>query len=115
MRKWKVRIEQGSYTPDSGGGITWATSSSAVCWADIVLVSAEGQDRYQSIDAQIDYRFTFRGRKTITMKGTRFVVVAKGHPRLLGIFLPAAPSENIDQVGGETSVLVTDTGTVASA
>lgn len=110
-----VRIEQGSNVPDSGGGITWTVSSSAICQADIVLVSAEGKERYQSIDAQIDYRFTFRGRKTITMKGTRFVIVAKGHPRLLGIFTPAAPSENVDQVGRETSVLVTDTGTVASA
>jgi len=114
MRKQRIRIETGTYAPDAGGGIAWTTTATQTRWADTVLVSAEAQERYQSIDKQIDYKFTFRGTPTITMKGTRFVWVTKGHPNRLKIYLPAAPAENTDQLGEETSVLVTDTGEVAS-
>ena len=115
MRKQRIRIETGTYAPDAGGGIGWTTTATQTLWADVVLVSAEAQDRYQSVDKQIDYKFTFRGTPTISMKGTRFVWVSKGHPNKLKIYLPAAPPENTDQLGEETSVYVTDTGEVASA
>ena len=115
MRKQRIRIETGTYAPDSGGGITWTTTATETLWTDTVLIAAEAQERYQSIDKQIDYKFKFRGRPTITMKGTRFVWVSKGHPNRLKIYLPAAPAENTDQLGEETSVLVSDTGEVASA
>ena len=114
MRKQRIRVETGTYAPDAGGGIGWTTTATQTKWADVVLVSAEAQDRYQSIDKQIDYKFTFRGTPTISMKGTRFVWVTKGHPNRLKIYLPATPPENTDQLGEETSVYVTDTGEVAS-
>jgi len=114
MRKQRIRVETGTYSPDAGGGIAWTTTATQTLWTDVVLVSAEVQERYQSIDKEIAYKFTFRGTPTISMKGTRFVWVSKGHSNRLKIYLPAAPAENTDQLGEETSVLVTDTGEVAS-
>ena len=110
MRKQRIRIETGSYAPDAGGGIGWTTTATETRWAEVVLVSAEAKERYQSLDKQVDYKFTFRGTPTISMKGTRFVWVTKGHPNKFKIFLPAAPPENTDQEGEWTSVYVTDTG-----
>jgi len=115
MRKQRIRIDTGTNAPNSSGAIVWTTISTETRWADTVLVSAAAKERYQSIDKQIDYKFIFRGTPTISMKGTRLVWVSKGHPNLLKIYLPASPPENTDQLGEETSVLVTDTGEVSSA
>ncbi len=111
----RIRIETGSKTPQPGGGTKWATTSSTVLWAEAITVSAEARPRYQSIDGVLSYLFRFRARPTITMKGSRFVWVTDGHPNHHKIYYPAAPSENIDGQGRFTSILVADSGEVASA
>jgi len=110
----RIRIETGSKPPQSAGGTKWVTTSTVTRWAEAVLVTAEALSRYQSIDAKVTHEFRFRDRPTITMKTTRFVWMSDGHPNKLKVYYPAAPAENVDGIGRYTSVLVVDSGEVAS-
>jgi hypothetical protein len=113
MRKQRIRVETGRKTPQAAGGSAWTTTATETLWTEVILITAVASERYQSIDKKIDYEFRFRGRPSITMRNTRFVWVTKGHPNRLKIYHPASAPENVDGVGRETSILVTESEEMA--
>lgn len=115
MRLQRMRIETGSKATVGKGGRKWTRQSFIIRWAQVVLISVEARERYQSLDKVVHYKFTFRETPTITMQGTRIVWMTDGHPNELKIYIPVASAANVDGVGRYTSVLVNETGEVAES
>ena len=113
----RIRINTGANVPGGPGGTTWTVSSTETRWCDPISISpAQAVQRYGcELDAQIRYEFRFFDRPTIGLGTTQFVLVTDGHPNELKIYKPISSPTNVDGVGVVTSVLVEDTGEVASA
>ena len=109
----RVRIDTGSKAPSAAGGSSWSTSSSETWPMEWISFPAEKRERYQSLDCVVTGEMQFHGAPTITMGGTRFVWLTKGHPWYMKILWPVSASDNVDGVGRVTSVVVRDSGETA--
>ena len=113
----RIRINTGVNVAAAAGGTVWTTSSTETRWCETVSITpAQAVQRYGcELDAQIRYEFRFFDRPTIGLGTTQFVWVTDGHPNALKIYKPVSSPVNVDSVGAVTSLLVEDTGEVASA
>ena len=113
----RIRINTGADVTAAAGGTVWTTASTETRWCETVSISpAQAVQRYGcELDAQIRYEFRFFDRPTIGLGTTQFVWVTNGHPNRLKIYKPVSSPVNVDAVGCVTSLLVEDTGEVASA
>ena len=115
----RIRINTGANVAAAAGGTVWTTSAplTVTRWCETISISpAQAVQRYGcELDAQIRYEFRFFDRPTIGLGTTQFVWVTDGHPNELKIYKPISSPTNVDGVGVVTSLLVEDTGEVASA
>jgi len=113
----RIRINTGANVTAAAGGTVWTTSATETRWCETVSITpAQAVQRYGcELDAQIRYEFRFNDRPTIGLGTSQFVWVTDGHPNALKIYKPISSPVNVDSVGAVTSLLVEDTGEVASA
>lgn len=102
----RIEIQTGTRTPQATGGTAWVTTATETVWGDVAVISAEGRERYQSIDAVVNYKVRLRKGPSVSLSGTRFVWVTNGSK----ILQPVAPPEEYQTY---TTVLCTDTGETA--